>query len=84
MTDHGCVWYDPERKQPSTVWVFQVEPKPKKVVLSRSNSKEMVVCFFSKTGLIAIVLLECVSEVSQVDWKIAITIGLKMHALGTN
>ncbi|RLU25238.1 hypothetical protein DMN91_003331 [Ooceraea biroi] len=32
--------YEPESKQQSTVWVFQSEPKPTKVVRSRSAANE--------------------------------------------
>ena len=38
--------YEPESKQQSTVWVFQDEPNPTKVVRARSTSKQMVACFF--------------------------------------
>ena len=40
--------YEPESKQQSTVWVFQDEPNPTKVVRARSTSKQMVACFFGK------------------------------------
>ena len=50
--------YEPERKQQSTVWVFQDEPNPTKVVRARSTSKQMVACFFGKTGHVATVPLE--------------------------
>lgn len=45
--------YEPETKQQSTVWVFQGEPNPTKVVRERSTSKQMVACFFGITGHIA-------------------------------
>ena len=50
--------YEPESKQQSTVGVFQNESKPTKVVCSRSAAKQMVACFFSYTGHVAIVTLE--------------------------
>lgn len=50
--------YEPESKQQSTVWVFQGEPNPTKVVRARSTSKQMVACFFGKTGHVATVPLE--------------------------
>lgn len=49
--------YDPETKQQSTVWVFQDEPSPTKVVRSRSTSKQMVACFFGISGHVATVPL---------------------------
>lgn len=50
--------YDPDSKQQSTVWVFQDEPKPTKVVRSRSTSKKMVATFVAKTGHVATIALE--------------------------
>ena len=50
--------YEPETKQQSTVWVFQDEPNSTKVVRGRSTSKQMVACFFGKTGHVATVPLE--------------------------
>ena len=50
--------YEPETKQQFTVWVFQDEPNPTKVVRGRSTSKQMVACFFGKTGHVATVPLE--------------------------
>lgn len=50
--------YEPESKQQSTVWVFQDEPNPTKVVRARSTSKQMIACFFGKTGHVATVPLE--------------------------
>lgn len=50
--------YEPESKQQSTVWVFQGEPNPTKVVRARSTSKQMVACFFGKTGHVLTVPLE--------------------------
>lgn len=50
--------YEPETKQQSTVWVFQDEPNPTKVVRARSTSKQMVACFFGINGHVATVPLE--------------------------
>lgn len=50
--------YEPQTKQQSTVWVFQNEPKPTKVVRSRSVAKKMIACFFNKTGHVATIALE--------------------------
>ena len=47
--------YEPETKQ---MWVFEDEPNPKKVVRGRNTSKQMVACFFAKTGHAATVPLE--------------------------
>lgn len=52
--------YEPESKQQSTVWVFQGEPNPSRVVNARSTSKQIVANFFGKTGHVATVpLAEC-------------------------
>ena len=50
--------YEPESKQQTTVWVFQVEPNSTKVARARSTSKQMIAYFFGKTGHVAIVALE--------------------------
>ena len=50
--------YEPETKQQSTVWVFEPEPNPTKVVCGKITSKQMVACFFCKTGHVATVPLE--------------------------
>ena len=50
--------YEPENKQQSTVWVFQGERNPTKVVRARSTSKQMVDCFFGINGHVAIVPLQ--------------------------
>ncbi|XP_033254026.1 histone-lysine N-methyltransferase SETMAR-like [Drosophila miranda] len=50
--------YEPETKQQSTVWVFQDEQNPTKVVRARSTSKQMVACFFGRMGHVATVPLE--------------------------
>ena len=50
--------YEPESKQQLTIWVFQDEPNPIKVARSRSASKQMIACFFGKTGHVASVLPE--------------------------
>lgn len=50
--------YEPETKQQSTVWVFQDEANPTKVVRARSTSKQMVACFFKITGHVATIPLQ--------------------------
>lgn len=50
--------YEPETKKQSTVWVFEFEENPTKVVRARSTAKQMVACFFTKTGHVATVALE--------------------------
>ncbi|XP_037959406.1 histone-lysine N-methyltransferase SETMAR-like [Teleopsis dalmanni] len=50
--------YEPETKQQSTMWVFEDEPNPTKVVRGRSTSKQMVAYFYGKTGHVATVPLE--------------------------
>lgn len=50
--------YEPESKQQSTVWLFQDEPNPTKVVRARSTSKQTVACFFGKNGQVATVPLQ--------------------------
>jgi [histone H3]-lysine36 N-dimethyltransferase SETMAR len=59
--------YDPETKQQSTVWVFQNEAKPTKVVRSRSVLKKMVASFFKITGHVATVALDDRKTVNA-DW----------------
>ena len=50
--------YELESKQQSTVWAFQDEPNPTKVIYTRSTSKQMFVCFSGNTGHVAILPLE--------------------------
>lgn len=59
--------YDPDSKQQSTVWVFQDEPKPTKVIRSRSTSKKMVATFVAKSGHVATIVLEDRKTVNA-DW----------------
>lgn len=59
--------YDPDSKQQSTVWVFQDEPKPTKVIRSRSTSKKMVASFVAKGGHVATIVLEDRKTVTA-DW----------------
>ena len=44
-------------KQQSAVWMFQDGPNPTNVACARSTSKQMIACFFGKTGHVAIVPL---------------------------
>ena len=50
--------YEHESKQQSTVWVFQDEPNATKVVRAGCTSKQIIACFFGKTGHVAIASLE--------------------------
>ena len=50
--------YEPESKQQSTIWVVQDKPNPTKVARVGSTRKQMIACFFEKTGHVAIVPLE--------------------------
>ena len=50
--------YEPENTQQSNVWVFQDEPNPTKVARTLSTFKQMIACFFGKTGHVANVPLE--------------------------
>lgn len=59
--------YEPERKHQSTVWVFDDEVKPTKVVRSRSVSKKMVASFISKKGHVATIPLQEQRTVTA-DW----------------
>jgi len=59
--------YDPETKQQSTVWVFECEPNPTKVVRGRSAAKRMVASFFAKSGHVATVALKDRRTVNA-DW----------------
>lgn len=50
--------YEPETKTQSTVWVFDEELPPTKVVRSRSTAKRMLAVFFRRSGLVSIIPLE--------------------------
>ena len=55
IDDESCSCaYESETKQQSSVWIFEDEPNPTKVVHGRSKSKQMVACSFGKTGQVAI------------------------------
>jgi len=45
-----CFQYDPERKRQSMQWKTQNSPRPKKTLMSRSQVKTMLVCFFDHKG----------------------------------
>ncbi|GBP22134.1 hypothetical protein EVAR_10643_1 [Eumeta japonica] len=49
--------YDPETKQQLTVWVFQDDPKPAKVIRAKRSLK-LVACFFSINGYVVTTLLD--------------------------
>ena len=55
MSIYAC---KPESKQQTTIWVFQNKQNPTKVARTRSTSKQVIACFFGKTGYVAIVPLE--------------------------
>ena len=59
--------YEPESKQQSIVWVFQNEPKPTKVVRSRSAAKQIIAYFFDYTGHVTTVALKDRRNVNT-DW----------------
>ena len=63
--------YELESKQQSTVWAFEDESNPTKVVRARSISKQMVTCFFGKTGHVATVPLVQRETVNS-EWKTTI------------
>jgi len=57
VTNHGSVLMRMTQEQ-STVWDFEDEPNPTKLVRGRRTSKQVVACFFGKTGPVATVPLE--------------------------
>ena len=63
--------YEPEKKQQSTVWVFEPEPNPMKVVCGKITSKQMVPSFFCTTGHGTTVPLEHRSTVNS-EWYVCI------------
>ena len=69
--ESGIYAYEPETEGQPTVWVFEDEPNPTKLVRGRSTSKQMVVSFFGKTGHVATVPLEYCRTVSS-EWYIII------------
>ena len=63
--------YDPETKQQSSVWVFDDEVAPTKVVRGRSVEKRMVAVFFRRQGLVkAVPLVEQSSVTAQ--WYVSV------------
>lgn len=59
--------YDPGTKQQDTVWVFEEDKLPTKVVRGRSTGKQLVAIFFRRKGLVASVPLEQHKTVTA-DW----------------
>lgn len=49
--------YDPEKKQQSSEWVFEGDSRPTKIQQAKSVAKQMIACFFSKSGHVCTVLL---------------------------
>ena len=58
MTNHGSMRMTRKQYNSPPWLVFEDEPNPTKVVRVRRISKEMVACFFGKTGHVATVPLE--------------------------
>ena len=63
--------YEPGAKKQFTVWVFEDETNLTKVVRGRSILKQMVACFFCKTGHVATAPLEHRRTVNS-EWYITI------------
>lgn len=59
--------YDPETKQQSTVWVFEKEEMPTKVIRGKSANKKMIAAFFRCSGPVAVIPLEDRKTVTA-DW----------------
>lgn len=58
IDDESWVYcYEPERKQQSCEWVFERENIPTKFRQKKSVGKQMIACFFSKSGHLATVPL---------------------------
>jgi len=71
--DETWISYDSENKQQSTVWVFQNERKPTKVVRSCSAAKQIITCFFGYTGHVTTVALED-RKIVNIDWYTIISL----------
>ena len=70
MTNHATMRMRLETKQQSTMWAFEGEPNPTKVVCGKSTPKQMVVCFFGKTDHVACnVARSIVSGTLQFLWR---------------
>ena len=50
--------YEPDSKRQSTVWVFQDEAKPTRIIRSRSTTKKMVAICVAKSGHVATIPLQ--------------------------
>lgn len=75
--------YEPESKQQSTVWAFQDDEKPTKVVRTRSTSKKMVATFVAKSGHVATIALEDRRTV-KADWYTTICLPAVISELRKN
>jgi histone-lysine N-methyltransferase SETMAR len=51
-------YYDPPTKRQSTVWIGENEPRPTKVKKSRSVGKRMFAMFFSRSKMVAKIMLQ--------------------------
>ena len=56
--DESLIAYEPETKQQFTKWVLEPGPNPRKAICGKIILKQMVACFFCKTGHVATVPLE--------------------------
>ncbi|CAF4799105.1 unnamed protein product, partial [Rotaria sp. Silwood2] len=56
--------YDPELKEQSKVWMSTTDPRPTKILRTKSVGKRMVAIFFMKSGLIKSVQLETGARVN--------------------
>lgn len=75
--------YEPETKNQSRVWVYEDEPKPTKVIRSRSTIKKMVATFVSKSGHVATVALEDQRTVNA-DWYTSVCLPIVFAQLRKN
>ena len=57
VTNHGFMRMSLKQSQ-SSVWVFELEPNPTKIICEKITSKQMVACFFCKIGPVASVQLQ--------------------------
>ncbi|GBP23713.1 Histone-lysine N-methyltransferase SETMAR [Eumeta japonica] len=62
---------DPKTKQQLTVWVFQDEPNPTKVIHAKSTLKQMLPIFFGRNGHLVTVPLENRKTVNS-EWCMTI------------
>ena len=63
--------YDPLNKRQSAEWVFPDDDPPTQVRRARSVGKQMIACFFARTGHVKTVLLEEHRTVTA-DWYVTV------------